>query len=178
MPKNNRTLNQKYKEKPKEAQPPDRIHAHCQNVNEHANVQTCRDHFKFRSRHPDIPASTPSYSFHPITSWINNKSALSYQLRQLPVRLHLSVEGGFRHTRRHADLTNGKLGVTTCPGITSLGEELMPRVRGSLDCTHQPCTRHTHVTYPTPHLHIEASKWLVWRVSAGNRRRITRRERM
>ncbi len=27
----------------------------------------------------------------------------------------------------------------TCPGITSLGTELMPKVRGSLDWTHQPC---------------------------------------
>lgn len=27
----------------------------------------------------------------------------------------------------------------TCPGMTSLGTEFMPKVRGSLDCTHQPC---------------------------------------
>lgn len=29
----------------------------------------------------------------------------------------------------------------TCPGITSLGTELIPKVRGSLDWTHQPCKR-------------------------------------
>lgn len=33
----------------------------------------------------------------------------------------------------------GRMGEITCPGITSLGTVCMPRVRGSLDFTHQPC---------------------------------------
>lgn len=37
-----------------------------------------------------------------------------------------------------------KLVKFTCPGMTSLGTEFMPKVRGSLDCTHQPCKNNQH----------------------------------
>lgn len=40
----------------------------------------------------------------------------------------------------------------TCPGITSLGTEFMPNVRGSLDFTHQPCNTASAITLKLTHL--------------------------
>lgn len=54
----------------------------------------------------------------------------------------------------------------TCPGITSLGTEFIPRVWGSLDLTHQPwktttavCVHHqSHVTFKHQQVRLHAPK--------------------